>query len=1105
MPLDRFNTQVLLLHSERGTLDNLSAELNERYTVHRATSGTEALNTLGGTPIHVIVSAQELPGMSGVEALREAKKRSPETIGILLASMEDDLEALVGDEEIFQIVRGGISPKELRKLIDNATQQMRLMALAQSANDNSARVDEPTAEHIVMETADNGSAIISDGTGRMHALDPTKISSSIAVGARTIDVLVLTTDEDFLATIKGSARGLHNIHHAGTLKQAEEALKKSKVGVAVVDAAMIGSNIEKLTEHLRASQKRLVSIVAGRRDDGEMLMDLINRGKVYRFLMKPVSAGRARLAIEASVKQHLEAPDSAFKGASKSRWAPKFVSLGLSKAKPSPDPKAEAAAKQKADAAAAKMKAEAAAARQKTDAAAAKKKADALAAKQKADAAAAKQKADAAAAKKKAEAAAARLMAEAEAAKLKAEAAAAKLKADAAAAKLTAEAAAEKQKAEALAKKQAEEEARKNAAAAAKERAQALAKKKADAAAKKQTQAEAKKIAAAAAQEEAAAKAAKKAEALAKKKAAALANKEAKAAAKQQARLTSQRAAATSAIRPSAADDRLSGAFGAETSGVILQIGAVIRAIGRVVVGATRLFKREDVPRGRPATRTSDASPLNLSKVMTVAAAILILFAGGGYWYLGGSDGIFAKLGWVGDTNPMSGTSPAVSGAAGRTFDELLEMARQARDAGQIYNPPVANAIELYLAAETVAPSGANIDAELAATLDEALGMAETALLKRHNDEAAAALAQVKLADPGHPRLPFLNAQLADVQLRGFLDGARSAIRDSHFEDAATALARARSLDGADKTEINALAAELKTARSARRVDGTLALATQQFKNGMLVSPANDNARYYYELVLSNDPNNAAARQGLIAIASKLILQARAQIDIGKFDAAEKLLADVRSLDPSSAGLAASTKALLEARERAPTSSRRSQVDRLAIVQGPSGTQRQAPTGRPKPVVTNPKPVVTNPEPVVTNPEPRPGTTATTETADDNEAIVAAADSADNAGQDRTAQNPPPPVADGPVAVSSLVRTKYVAPKYPRSAQRRKLSGWVDVVFTLNLDGTVTNVDVIESTPGNTFVDAAVRAVEGWEFEPIFDDGVAIEKRATVRIMFAIE
>ncbi|MCH7834467.1 MAG: hypothetical protein IH911_05260, partial [Proteobacteria bacterium] len=763
MPLDRFNTQVLLLHSERGTLDDLSAGFDERYTVHCATSGTEALNTLGDTPIHVIVSAQELPGMSGVEALREAKKRSPETIGILLASMEDDLEALVGDEEVFQIVRGGISPKELGKIIDNATQQMRLMALAKSANDNSARVDAPTSEHIVMETAENGSAIISDGTGRMYALDPTKISSSIAVGARTIDVLILTTDDEFLSTIKGSVRGLHNVHHASTLKQAEQALKKSKVGVAVVDAAMIGSNIEKLTQHLRESKKRLVSIVAGRRDDGEMLMDLINRGKVYRFLMKPVSAGRARLAIEASVKHHLEAPDSAFKAAPKSRWAPKFVSLGLPKANPTPDPKAEAAAKQKAEA----------------EAEAAKQKAEALAIKQ------------------------AEAEAEAEAAKKKAEAEAAKQKAEAA-----------KKKAEALAKKQAE------AAAAAKEKAEASARKKADAAAKKQAKAEAREKAKAAAKEKAEAVAKEKAETSAKKKAEALAKKQARAA----------------AIRPSSADDRLSGAFGIEEGGVKRQIGAVVGAVGGVIVGATRLFKGEDVPRGRRAIGASNALPLNLRKVAAVGAIVLIAVSGGSYWYLDGFDGVFSRPGSVSEPDSAFGTSSALSGVAGATFDELLEMARSARDAGHIYNPPVANAIELFLAAETVAPSDANIDAELAATLDEALGMAETALLERRIDEATAALAQVTFADPAHQRLPFLNAQLAEVQLRGYLDDARSALRESRFEDASTALAGARSLDGADRTKIDALAAEVKTARSARRIDATLTLATQQFEKGMLVS-----------------------------------------------------------------------------------------------------------------------------------------------------------------------------------------------------------------------------------------------------------------------------
>ena len=40
---------------------------------------------------------------------------------------------------------------------------------------------------------------------------------------------------------------------------------------------------------------------------------------------------------------------------------------------------------------------------------------------------------------------------------------------------------------------------------------------------------------------------------------------------------------------------------------------------------------------------------------------------------------------------------------------------------------------------------------------------------------------------------------------------------------------------------------------------------------------------------------------------------------------------------------------------------------------------------------------------------------------------------------------------------------------------------------------------------GQTFVNAAIRAVEKWEFEPVVENGVAIQKRAAVRMMFAIE
>ena len=92
-----------------------------------------------------------------------------------------------------------------------------------------------------------------------------------------------------------------------------------------------------------------------------------------------------------------------------------------------------------------------------------------------------------------------------------------------------------------------------------------------------------------------------------------------------------------------------------------------------------------------------------------------------------------------------------------------------------------------------------------------------------------------------------------------------------------------------------------------------------------------------------------------------------------------------------------------------------------------------------------------------------------------------------------------------PVGVSALNRTRYVAPKYPRIAQRRNLSGWVDVIFTVAMDGTVKDIEAPRSEPDDIFVGAAMRAVENWEFEPVIENATIVEKRAGVRLMFALE
>ena len=961
MPLDEFKTQVLLLHSEQSTLDNLSSGFSDRYTVHCATSGSEALNTLVETPINVIITAHDLPGMSGLDALREAKKRSPDTIGILLAgSKTNDIHALVGDEEVFQVVSGSVTGEGLLKLVDSATRQMRLMALAESANDTTANVDEP-AEHIIMETSENGSTIISDGTGRLPVLDPKKVSAAASVGSRSVDILVLTQDQEFLETIKDSSRGMHKVYYASTLGQANEAIAKHKIGVAVVDAAMVGEKIEQLTQHLRKGSSRLVSIVAGRRDDGEMLMDLINRGKVYRFLLKPVSPGRARLAVEASVKHHLEAPDVAFKINGVSAAAKPAVA----KPAPAPKPVAKPAPKPVAK----------------------------------------------------------------------------------------------------PAQKETPAPKPKPAAAPEPRPVEAVAKLPVD----------------------------------------------------------PPLGSSTDPEGPSPIDDGLADAFGQNDSSFTETMTGIISSVSKKFSSDENATSVPESPAddGTPVVSSSgsDGSLLRNPKLMGIAAAAVVAIAGTLFWAMSGSqdtivDTMIEPAGTPVVTEAEVDFDPVPASESINDVDALVEEARLAREAGQLFNPAGNNAIELFAAAAAADPTNSIVAAELDAVVTQTLTLAESAMLESRLDDAEAALQRVALGDPNNMRLPFLNAQLSQMQLRNRLDEARAALREERFEDAGAALSAARNLNVADSnsSEIDAVATELSTARSEQQVGDVLAKAAARLDSGALLDPPNDNARYYYELVLSNDSQNVAARQGLSVLAGKLAFEARSQIDNGDLIAAEATLVDARALDPQNREVEATVTALanahaeIAAQQRRAENERQAAADRKAEAERQAAADRQAETER---LAAAQQSAADTPESVVTT-EPQDAgasnadptqivdTAAASNTAEDSQVPVQVPVSTAVAAE-------PTPVVPRPVAVSSLTRTRYVSPKYPRSAERRNLSGWVDIVFIVATDGTVKSIDIRNSEPGDVFVNAAIKAVEKWEFEPIIENGTFVEKQAGVRMMFALE
>ena len=74
------------------------------------------------------------------------------------------------------------------------------------------------------------------------------------------------------------------------------------------------------------------------------------------------------------------------------------------------------------------------------------------------------------------------------------------------------------------------------------------------------------------------------------------------------------------------------------------------------------------------------------------------------------------------------------------------------------------------------------------------------------------------------------------------------------------------------------------------------------------------------------------------------------------------------------------------------------------------------------------------------------------------------------------------------------------APKYPSDA--KGVSGWVDVEFNVNVDGSTSSAEVVDASPKGVFDDAALHAIHGWIFNPYTVDGVRERKRIRMRLQF---
>ncbi len=123
--------RLLFVDDEPGIVKALSRVFRqENYEVVTAGGGKEGLDRLAESPVHLVISDFMMPGMNGAQFLYEVKKRSPETIRIMLTghANTDAVMGAINDGAVYKFILKPWNDDDLRITVALALEQFDLIS-----------------------------------------------------------------------------------------------------------------------------------------------------------------------------------------------------------------------------------------------------------------------------------------------------------------------------------------------------------------------------------------------------------------------------------------------------------------------------------------------------------------------------------------------------------------------------------------------------------------------------------------------------------------------------------------------------------------------------------------------------------------------------------------------------------------------------------------------------------------------------------------------------------------------------------------------------------------------------------------------------------------
>ncbi len=122
--MEKKDFSILYVDDEKQNLVSFKATFRKDYIMHTAESGLEGIDIMRNHEVHLIITDQRMPGMTGVQFLEAILPEFPDTIRMILTGFSD-VEAIIeaiNSGRVFRYITKPWNENEFRMTIENGRQ-----------------------------------------------------------------------------------------------------------------------------------------------------------------------------------------------------------------------------------------------------------------------------------------------------------------------------------------------------------------------------------------------------------------------------------------------------------------------------------------------------------------------------------------------------------------------------------------------------------------------------------------------------------------------------------------------------------------------------------------------------------------------------------------------------------------------------------------------------------------------------------------------------------------------------------------------------------------------------------------------------------------------